>query len=163
MFKNFKYTFALDILWFIMAGIIAYIILFSVQHKIDATYFYTLYFSLVVAIVYLKWIMYPTTSFFFNNIFAKILLLLLNLPFAYFILREFNLYIENIDDYSINFNPNISFPLASNLSVDSLLWIKNLTLISFISVLVMIVLMQFRIIWLLMRAARSKFSKDSGY
>ncbi len=75
MFKNFKYTFALDILWFIMAGIIAYIILFSVQNKIDVTYFYTLYFSLVVAIVYLKWIMYPTTSFFFNNIFAKILLL----------------------------------------------------------------------------------------
>mgnify|MGYP000461651006 CR=1 FL=1 len=43
MFKNFKYTFALDILWFIMAGIIAYIILFSVQNKIDVTYFYTLY------------------------------------------------------------------------------------------------------------------------
>lgn len=163
MFKNFKYTIALDILWFIMAGIIAYLILFSVQQKIDATYFYTLFFSLVVAIVYLKWIMYPTTSFFFNTILSKLLLLLLNLPLAYFVLRKFNLYIEKIDDYSINFNPDIQFPIVDNLNVDALLWIKNLTLISFISVLVMIVLMQLRIIWLLMRAARNKYSKDSGY
>jgi hypothetical protein len=163
MFKFFRYTFSLDILWFLIASIISYLLLYVIKNAIDIEYFRILFLCVSVALIYFRWILFPNTSFVFNNILVKVLLLLLNLPFAYFLLQKFNFYIEKIDDYAINFMPNKKFPLLQNLDVDAILLIKNITLMSFIFILVMIVLMQIRIVWLLMRSVRNKYSKDSGY
>lgn len=163
MFKNFKYTFSLDIIWILISAIIAYLFIFYIHTYISKEYFYTLFFCTLLSLIYIRWIVFPSTSFIFDNVFIKVLLWLANFPLILLLLRHFNIYIEAIDDYAINFNPDKQFPLINDLSVHSLLWIKNITLLSFIAALVLIAIMQIRIMWLLMRSIRAKYTKDSGY
>lgn len=163
MFKHFKFKFTLDIIWFAVSGIVSFLFLFFLKKQIDEMYFNVLFGCNVLTLIYFRWILFPGTSFIFSNVLVKVLLWLVNFPLVFFLLQKFNYYMEKIDDYAIHLSPSISFPLADNLDVSRVLWIKNSTLLSFIAVLIIIALMQIRIMWLLMRSIREKYTKDSGY
>jgi hypothetical protein len=73
-------------------------------------------------------------------------------------------YLEALENYSINFSPNFITPLARDLSVRQILSIRSMSIFAFVFAMFLLLLTQFRIIWLLMRKARAKFaSKDSNY
>jgi hypothetical protein len=143
---------------------IAFIILYRMKNQMDTHYFVLLMAYLVVGLFYFRCIIFSSASFLFNTLIFLILLFAANFYIAYIFSSKFYYYLGVIEDYSIHFSADFITPLAKNLNVQQILAIKNMTVFGFIFSLFILLLTQIRIIWLLMRRARTKFAgKDRDF
>lgn len=161
--KKHIYTFIFDLLWAAFCVLLASLIMMTIRNYIDTTYFYTLVFCVALGLFYFKNIILPETSFLFSSVVSLLLIFLLNFKIAYDIFFiKLHYYLDGFENYFVGYDTDNFTSLSPDLGVRQLLLVKSITVYSFIFVLFLIFLTQIRIVWLLMRKARKRFSTDSN-
>ncbi len=164
MTNKHLYTFLFDVFSLIFVSILSFLILFNIKEWMTQKYFIPLFLYFAIAAFYFRCIIFPKSSFLFSFWPFLVVIFLGNFYITFKLFHNYYLFLDVIDDYSIHFTKDFVTPLIKGLTAGQLLSIKSMATFGFVFYMVIIVLTQFRIIWLLLRKARAKFaSKDSNY
>ena len=158
------YTFLFDVCSFIFVSIIAYLLLQNMKDWMSRDYFLLLMALFVVGAFYFRCMIFPKSSLLFSTVPFLMILFPINFYIGYTLFHKYYIFLDVIDDYSIHFTADYITPLVKGLSASQLLSIKSMATFGFTFSLLILLLTQFRIIWLLMRWGRAKFAgKDSHF
>lgn len=94
-----------------------------------------------------------------KNFWIKLSLFFLNIPLLMWTRGQYNYIRMMVDSYTYDIPATSEFLLKSNLSVEKILYIKNIVLITSVSSLIMILFMQFYIIFTIFKYQEIPFIK----
>ncbi len=138
--------FIYEILWFLLALVVTAILLSPIYLKVSQPFLIYLICSLFLIVTYFRGIVFMQQSIIFRNVWIRLVLFILNVPFLIFTLRQYFSFIHVFDDYNYTLPPTEFQHILAGTEVDDLLYIKSLTIFAGTMMMILILLMQIRII-----------------
>lgn len=146
-----KYKILIDVIWFIVAILIATLIPLPFNKNISTAYQVFLSASLFVIVTYFRWVVFPMRSYIFSSFWPKFILFFVNFALFYYFMQGFSNFTKVFDGFEFTFDKSTHQSILFGTSTDIAEQIKNLTIFCGSITLVLIVMIQFRIIHIIFK------------
>lgn len=140
-----------ELLWFIFAGIAAYLLILPIKHEISQPFFVYLASMLFLIVTYFRFIAFLTHSIFMDSVWVKIALFVLNIPLFFWALNQYFTFNAVFDEYNYTLPATIFQHIKSGTEVNDLMYIKQLTIFSGIIAMMLIIVLELRIVQAMFR------------
>lgn len=135
-----------ELLWFVIAGIAAYLLVLPIKAIISIAFFQFLIGALFLAFTYFRFTAFMMHSIILESVWVKLLLLILNIPLFLYSLDQFFTFGKVYDEYNYTLPANIFQHIKSGTELDDLMYIKNLVTFAGFAALITIFLLELRLI-----------------
>ena len=145
---NKKIVFGLlyELLWFLIAALVAYILIWPIRDRISDELFNYLLPTYFLIFTYFRFIAFMQQSILLESIWSKILFFVLNFPLFFFMLNKSFEYGQVADTYIYTLPKTILQHIKSGTELPQVMYVKRLVTIAEATVLTLIILFQLRIV-----------------
>lgn len=150
--REFTYRLLLEIFWFLFAGVLVFLVLELVRTYISPGFYRFLFVAGFLFITYLRLAVWSDQSLLLTSIWVKLILFFGNIGLFFLLLHEFNTFRQAFDDYNYTLDDTQFQHIRAGTDVDQVLRLSRLTVIAGIGALVTVVLLEFRIMWMIFRS-----------
>ncbi len=140
-----------EILWLIASIVITAFMTWSVYPEIDKGFFGYIAGTMILGLNYLRWILFPKHSPIMLSFWFKMVMLLVNIPLLMIVGKYFLSIMEIFDSFNFSYGFSESNLIREGSSLDFIQYIRNLTIGSVASLLVLIVMFEIRAVQLIFR------------
>lgn len=136
-----------ELLWFVFAGIAAYLLVFPIQNRISVSFFQYLLASLFLVFTYFRFTAFMSRSILLKSVWVKIAFFTINIPLFFLVLDKYYTFGRVFDEYNFTLPKNVFQHIVSGTELEDLMYIKKLVTFSGSAALLLIVLFEFRIVY----------------
>lgn len=137
----------LELLWFLIAAIVAYIIIWPVKDIISHELYIYLLGTYFLIFTYFRCTAFLQHSILMESIWSKIIIFILNFPLFFFMLNKSFKYSRVTEEYIFTLPKEEIQHIKSGTELPDLMYIKHLVTIAEPAVLMLIILFQLRIMY----------------
>ncbi len=135
-----------EFLWLLFAVVAAFALVFPVITVISSQFKWYLIASIIFIVMYFHFIAFLRRSILLENVWMKLFVFLLNIPFFFFLLDAYYEYGRAFDEYNFTLPANIYQHIKSGTELEDLVYIKHLVTFAGIASLTVLILLEIRII-----------------
>lgn len=146
-----QYQWLYEILWFMLAGIIAYVTTFTVSNYISSMFYLWLFCGVFLAVTYFRWIAFPEKSVLMMSFWVKCFLMLANVPLFIWGINRFLQLVEVFDSFNGTFENLSEQHVINTIPISMLMYLKSITTLVAVSALILIILFFFRSLHLIFK------------
>jgi hypothetical protein len=136
-----------DAIWFAIAVVAAMLLLQPVKQAISSEFYRFLAVGIFIVFTYFRFTAFMMRSLVLQNVWVKIGFFILNIPLFFFLLNQYFKFIDVFDDYDYTLDASVFQHIHSGTELETLMYLKRLTVFAGILPLFLILLFQARIIY----------------
>ncbi|MCO5230713.1 MAG: hypothetical protein M9958_06115 [Chitinophagales bacterium] len=140
-----------EVIWIVASIVIAIYFTWNIQSRISTTYLIYLYLVIILAINYLRWIIFPRNSPLMYSFWFKAVLTLLNIPLFIVIIKYFLSVLEVFDSFNFSYGNHAQNLILQDTPFQMIMYIRTLSIAAVSSLLVLIVIFEFRALQLIFK------------